>query len=192
MSFNTLLPREINPGLIYGYIPTEWICALFLSLFSLSTRRYNSRAFQHFHSLSLQLVLNTGLALFYRIWWLFPTVILGGVGEVIGWSGRLWSSQTYLGNAKDPYTMQYVLFSTRERYAPDNIHERIVATIISPTPVLAANFIIMGKLITYMGPQYSRLPPKRCTLSFIPNWRLSDAHAFARLNHFPISGMYNL
>lgn len=29
----------------------------------------------------------------YRpMWWLIPTVLLAGVGEILGWSGRLWSS----------------------------------------------------------------------------------------------------
>ena len=32
------------------------------------------------------------LAVWYRMWWLIPTAVLAGMGEVIGWSGRLWSS----------------------------------------------------------------------------------------------------
>lgn len=41
--------------------------------------------------------------------------------------------------------------------------DRIIATIVSPTPILAANFIIIGRLVNHLGPQYSRLKPKRCT-----------------------------
>ena len=39
---------------------------------------------------------------------------------------------------------------------------RIVATILGPTPLLAANFVIFGVLIHRLGIQYSRLSPKSC------------------------------
>jgi hypothetical protein len=38
------------------------------------------------------LVVHLGYATFYRMWWLFPTIGLCGVLEIVGWSGRLWSS----------------------------------------------------------------------------------------------------
>ncbi|KDQ58307.1 hypothetical protein JAAARDRAFT_128618 [Jaapia argillacea MUCL 33604] len=108
----------------YNYIPTEWICVLFVILFSLSTLIHIAQATR------------------YRLWWLFPTAILAGFAEVIGWSGRLWSSQNvWLLN---PYLMQ------------------ITTTIIAPTPLVAANFIILGKIIRRLGSQYSRLSPKWC------------------------------
>ncbi|EJD04117.1 RTA1-domain-containing protein [Fomitiporia mediterranea MF3/22] len=114
----------------YGYIPTLWICALFVALYSLST------------------IIHLGQAIRFRLWWLLPTVVLAGIGEIIGWAGRLWSSKTFLGNAQDPFLMQ------------------ICATIISPTPLLAANFVILGILIGYLGAQYSRLTPKWYTIIF--------------------------
>ncbi|KAH8108531.1 RTA1-domain-containing protein [Phellopilus nigrolimitatus] len=116
--------REINPELKYGYIPTEWICITFVSLFGIST------------------------SIYFRIWWLLPTVILAGIGETIGWSGRLWSSQTFDGNASVPYLMQ------------------ISSTVISPTPLVAANFIILGRIIQKLGSQYSRLKPRLYTIIF--------------------------
>jgi hypothetical protein len=39
---------------------------------------------------------------------------------------------------------------------------RITATILGPTPLLAANFVIIGIIIRRLGPQYSRLSPKWC------------------------------
>lgn len=39
---------------------------------------------------------------------------------------------------------------------------RIVTTIISPTPLLAVNFIVLGRLIARIGPQYSRLSSRWC------------------------------
>lgn len=43
----------------------------------------------------------------YRLWWLIPTAVVCGLAEILGWSGRLWSS---VGGAwrLDPYLMQYV------------------------------------------------------------------------------------
>ncbi|TCD71025.1 hypothetical protein EIP91_000524 [Steccherinum ochraceum] len=78
-------------------------------------------------------------AIYFRMWWLFPTVVLAGIGEVLGWSGRLWSSYSPL--LQDPYLMQ------------------IVATILAPTPYVAALFIIFAGITRQLGVQYSRLSP---------------------------------
>lgn len=39
---------------------------------------------------------------------------------------------------------------------------RIVATIIAPTPFVAALFIILSKITQKLGVQYSRLSPRWC------------------------------
>ena len=45
-------------------------------------------------------------AIYFRLWFLLPTVVLCGLGELVGWSGRLWSSYNIQeGNA---FLMQYV------------------------------------------------------------------------------------
>jgi len=88
------------------------------------------------------IVIHFGLATRYRLLWLFPTICLCGIGEVIGWSGRLWSSYDPLNST--PFQIQ------------------ITCTIIAPTPFLAANFIIFGRLIRTLGYKYSRLSPKWC------------------------------
>lgn len=41
-----------------------------------------------------------------RLWWLFPTAVVFGITELIGWSGRLWSSHNPL--LRTPFLMQYV------------------------------------------------------------------------------------
>lgn len=43
----------------------------------------------------------------YRLWWLYPTVCLAGVGEIIGWGGRLWSSKDVWN--LNPFLMQSVV-----------------------------------------------------------------------------------
>lgn len=123
--FATTTPISVGP---YHYVPTEWICILFLVLYSIST------------------VLHLGQAVKYRLWWMIPTATFAGILEILGWSARLWSSR----NPKllTPYEMQ------------------IVGTIIAPTPLVAANFIILGRVITQIGSQYSRLTPRLYTIVF--------------------------
>ncbi|KAK0462227.1 RTA1 like protein-domain-containing protein [Armillaria novae-zelandiae] len=110
----------------YGYTPTEYVTIIFVALFGAST-------FAH-----------TVQSLHYRMWWPFPTIILAGVLEVLGWSGRLWSS--FSPTLRNPYMIQ------------------IVTTIIGPTPLVAGNFIILGGIISLLGPVYSRLSPKYFSL----------------------------
>ncbi|KAJ7732438.1 RTA1 like protein [Mycena metata] len=105
---------------LYGYKPTEAVAILFITLYGIST------------------ILHIGQAICYRTWWLLPTAALCGIGELLGWSGRLWIS----------------------------------TTILAPTPLLAASFIIVGRVIQRLGPQYSRLTPKWCTYS--QTFRISD------------------
>ncbi|KAI0741783.1 RTA1-domain-containing protein [Daedaleopsis nitida] len=82
-----------------------------------------------------------------RLWWLLGTATLAGLLEVLGWSGRLWNSK----NPRDitPFMIQ------------------IIATIIAPTPLIAANFIILGEIIRRLGQQFSRLQAKWYTIIFL-------------------------
>ncbi|KAJ3558818.1 hypothetical protein NM688_g698 [Phlebia brevispora] len=111
------------------YVPTEWVCIILVALFGVST------------------AIHTVQAIWYRMWWLFPTVILAGCGEVIGWTGRLWSSLNIPN--QQPFMMQ------------------IVATILAPTPLLAAIFIIFGRITQRLGARYSRLSPRLYSRIFL-------------------------
>ncbi|KAK7028773.1 RTA1 like protein-domain-containing protein [Favolaschia claudopus] len=114
----------------YGYIPSESVAILFLVLYGIST------------------VLHIGQSFYFRLWWLLPTAALCGVGELVGWGGRLWSS-----------------FSPRED-TPFII--QISTTILAPTPLLAASFMIMSRLIQRLGASYSWLTPTWYTRIFLP------------------------
>ncbi|KAJ7738232.1 RTA1-like protein [Mycena maculata] len=114
----------------YGYVPSQTIAIIFLALFGLST------------------LLHYGQAMYYRVWWLLPTATLCGIGELIGWSGRLWSSIS--PTASDPYMIQ------------------VSTTIIAPTPLLAASFMILSRVVLQLGTSYSRLTPKWFTIIFLP------------------------
>ncbi|THU85440.1 RTA1-domain-containing protein [Dendrothele bispora CBS 962.96] len=94
----------------------------------------------------LSTVIHCGQSIFYRRWFLLYTVVLSGILEVAGWYGRVWSSQDVLKST--PYMIQ------------------IVCTIIAPTPLLAANFVIFGRIIRRLGTTYSRLRPRLYTKIF--------------------------
>ncbi|KAJ7155053.1 RTA1 like protein-domain-containing protein [Mycena filopes] len=120
-----LLRRDFNA---YHYVPTEWICLTFVTLFTLSTIAHLAQAIR------------------YRIWWLLPTAFVSGILEIIGWSARLWSS-----------------FSP-DRLLPFEI--QVIGTIIGPTPLIAADFMILGRIIHRLGTRYSRLSPKWYSIIF--------------------------
>ncbi|KAJ6451295.1 RTA1-domain-containing protein [Mycena sanguinolenta] len=113
----------------YGYDPHEYVAIIFVVLYATST------------------ALHIGQATYYRMWWLFPTACLCGLGELVGWSGRLWSSMS--PSAYNPFMMQ------------------IVSTIIAPTPLIAVNFILLSWIVTRLGPCYARLTPIRYAVIFI-------------------------
>jgi len=119
---------QVNITSPYNYVPTEYVCAIFVALYGLST------------------LIHVGQMFRYRLWWLLPTVVLAGLAEVLGWSARLWSSKNPLLNT--PFLIQ------------------ISTTIIAPTPLVAANFLIFGKMIRRLGGSYSRLSPRFYAILF--------------------------
>ncbi|EAU86411.2 hypothetical protein CC1G_05405 [Coprinopsis cinerea okayama7 len=112
--------REVDNA--YGYIPTLYVCIIFVVLFAISTSAHIVQACMR------------------RQWFIFPTIIFCGVLEVLGWATRLWSHY-------EPFI-----------FLPFQI--QIVATIVGPTPLLAANFVIFGRIIRCLGTSYSRLAPR--------------------------------
>ncbi|KAF8579280.1 RTA1 like protein [Ramaria rubella] len=132
MSFNSTTPSVIVTATSrYGYVPTLWVCITFVTLFGLTS------------------IIHLGQAFIFkpRLYWLIPTTVMCGVGEVIGWSGRLWSS-------KNPENANAFLI-------------QISTTIISPVFLTAALYTILGIIIDRVGPQYSRLRPKAYLKIFV-------------------------
>ncbi|KAF7345740.1 RTA1-like protein [Mycena venus] len=127
-SFNATV-SNVAQETAYGYVPTFGVAVLFLVLFGIST------------------LLHAAQAAYFGMWWLLPTACLCGVGELVGWTGRLWSS--FAPALSDPYMMQ------------------IATTIIAPTPLIAVNFILLGRIIARLGAIYSRLTPKSYTVIFL-------------------------
>ncbi|KAH9057668.1 RTA1 like protein [Lactarius vividus] len=107
---------------LYNYVPTEWVCILFITLFAISTTLHIAQAVR------------------YRLWWLFPTAVLSGITEILGWSGRLWSSQNPL--LRTPFLIQ------------------ATTLVMAPTYLIATNFMVLGKLIAGLGPAILPHVPK--------------------------------
>ncbi|KAJ7278443.1 RTA1-like protein [Mycena rebaudengoi] len=95
----------------------------------------------------LSTILHLGQATYFRTWWLFPTACACGFGELIGWGARLWSFSD--PQSKTAYLMQ------------------ITTTMISPTPLLAVNFIVLAHIVQRLGTSYSWLTPKWYTIIFL-------------------------
>ncbi|WWC87460.1 uncharacterized protein L201_002349 [Kwoniella dendrophila CBS 6074] len=113
----------------YGYIPTEAWCIAFIVLFSVSALVHSYQAFRS------------------KYWIIYPTLILGALVEILGWSGRLWSSRNVL--LLTPFLMQ------------------ISTLIMAPVFFSAYDYVVLGMAINKLGPQYSLLQPKYYFATFI-------------------------
>ncbi|KAG8717877.1 hypothetical protein FRC08_006472 [Ceratobasidium sp. 394] len=113
----------------FNYIPTGWVGITFLVLFGVTTAA---------HLLE---------AVFLRTWFMIPTLVLCGIGELIGWAGRYWGH----------------LSPTNE----DAFMQQICATVISPSFLTAAMFLILPRIVDEMGPQYSRISARLYARIFI-------------------------
>ena len=86
MPESTSTPSGYTDSNNYGYVPSEAWCIAFIVLFSLSGIAH---AFQGYRA---------------KYWVIYPTLIVGCITEILGWSGRLWSSQNVL--FLTPFLMQ--------------------------------------------------------------------------------------
>ncbi|OSD03391.1 RTA1-domain-containing protein [Trametes coccinea BRFM310] len=86
-------------------------------------------------------------AIYWRMSWLYATACFAGVSEIVGWSARLWSSYSPL--SQDPYIMQ------------------LCVTIIAPSPLVAALFILFGRISERLGAHYGRLTPLWYSIIFL-------------------------
>ncbi|TNY22111.1 RTA1 like protein-domain-containing protein [Rhodotorula diobovata] len=105
---------------IYGYDPSLAAAIVFLVAFGLIT------------------LWQAGLVVRSRIWWL-TVLVVGGLGEIIGWAGRAWA-------AKDPYSLN--AFLTQQ-----------ICLILAPCFFSATCYGILGMVVRALGRQYSVLRP---------------------------------
>lgn len=89
--------------------------------------------------LALTAVLHSYQAYRAKYWVVYPTLVLGCITEILGWSARLWSNRNVL--LLTPFLMQ------------------ISTLIMAPVFFSAFDYIILGVAIRRLGPQYSLLRP---------------------------------
>ncbi|KAI0756926.1 RTA1-domain-containing protein [Daedaleopsis nitida] len=106
---------------LYGYTPTRSVCYVFVVLFAITS------------------LLHLWQAMRSRAWWLFPTVVIAAIAEVIGWVARTQGSY-------DPTKRQTFIIQT-------------TVLVLAPTPFVAALFVGFGRITARLGSDYSRLRP---------------------------------
>ncbi|KAG8731900.1 hypothetical protein FRC10_001364 [Ceratobasidium sp. 414] len=123
---------QLDPNAVdlpFNYVPTGWIGIIFLVFFGVTTAA---------HLLE---------AVLFRTWFMIPTLVLCGIGELVGWAGRYWGHLSPTnGNA---------------------FMQQICATIISPSFLTAAMFLILPRIVNEMGAQYSRISARLYARIFI-------------------------
>ncbi|GAA6061387.1 hypothetical protein JCM10212_000647 [Sporobolomyces blumeae] len=112
---------------IYGYTPSLAAAVVFLVFFSLIS--------------IAQLV----LVVRSRIWWL-SILVIGGIGEILGWAGRLWSN-------RDVYALNAFLIQQ-------------CCLILAPCFFSAGCYGLLGMLVRALGPEHSVLRPALYLLIF--------------------------
>jgi hypothetical protein len=155
-----MLTWSLEADTTYHYVPSETVCLIMIALFALTT---GSSTFFNTSARGLttsNAAAHVTQAIHMRTHWLFPTAVLAGMIELIGWFGRLWSTQDVCENG---FLIQSVPVLGSWRAADGPVGRRIVTLIIAPTPLLAANFMILSRIISALGPAYSRLSPQLCT-----------------------------
>ncbi|KAM0746419.1 RTA1-domain-containing protein [Meredithblackwellia eburnea MCA 4105] len=115
---------------IYGYNPSEGAAIAFIVLFAILS------------------VAQLGILLRSRVsaWWISAVLLVGGITEILGWAGRLWSS-------KNVYSLNAFLVQQ-------------ICLILAPCFFSAMVYGTLGMLIRKLGPQFSRLRPNWYLLVF--------------------------
>ncbi|GMK58382.1 hypothetical protein CspeluHIS016_0504140 [Cutaneotrichosporon spelunceum] len=137
------LARQIDPSVVatpterptaltsspYGYVPALPNVIAYLVVFSLLTG------------------VHLGLGIRYKYYSALVTMVPGGVLEIIGWSGRLWSNLNPLN--WNPFIMQ------------------ITTLILGPVFFSAWDYTLLGHCIKVLGPQYSLIAPNWYLIIFV-------------------------
>ncbi|KIJ24103.1 hypothetical protein M422DRAFT_237513 [Sphaerobolus stellatus SS14] len=131
-----------DPNALYGYVPTFWVCVIFVTLFAALT------------------VLHAIQALFFkpRLYWILPTIVLCGAAETVGWQRS--------------FSIGYIYYSVsliKQLYRPVLTYSlsMISCTILAPVFLTAALYAILGKVISIVGDKYSRLKARAYVKIFL-------------------------
>ncbi|KAL8670187.1 MAG: hypothetical protein Q9168_005265 [Polycauliona sp. 1 TL-2023] len=97
---------------------------------------------------AIAMIIHLIIGLKWKQWFFVVCMTCGCICEIVGYGGRLWLWQ-------NPFSFQGFLM-------------QIICITFAPTWFTAAIYITLSKIITYLGPQYARFPPKFYYWFFIP------------------------
>ncbi|ESX01065.1 hypothetical protein KL918_002706 [Ogataea parapolymorpha] len=97
--------------------------------------------------MSIFLAMQVVYGAIYRNWWFFTCFICGLILEVLGYCGRIWSSQNIM--SFDGYVLQLVCLT------------------LAPCFIMAGIYYTIGEMTIIMGQMYSLLKPMQYSLIFI-------------------------
>ncbi|KAL7409212.1 hypothetical protein BDY24DRAFT_226613 [Mrakia frigida] len=130
-----------SPNLYTGEI--EWssfdyklstaVCVFFTALFAIS------------------FVLRVGQAIKSKRWFLLYTLAAAAAAETLGWAFRVWAA---IGLEWSP------LLGGDWTYPDPTLTDQIAVLIIAPAFSTAANYTILGLLVSLLGQRYCRLAPR--------------------------------
>lgn len=124
----------------FNYTPHLWIGVVYVVVFSLTSIAH---LYQGIRS---------------KQWYLLCTAVLCGFGELLGWSARTWA---HVGTI-------WIAGEGGFWHIPSNAFiMQIVLLILSPAFVAAAWYIILGRLLKILGPQYCRFNPLTYAIIFV-------------------------
>ncbi|KAM0748533.1 RTA1-like protein [Meredithblackwellia eburnea MCA 4105] len=115
----------------YHYTPSLAMAVVFIILYAISTLAHTYQTFK------------------CRYKWM-AVMVVGGIVELMGWAGRIWSREDMNGGGLGSgFTMQISLL------------------IIAPTFYSAALYMLLGVVISELGPKHSPISPKIFKILFI-------------------------
>jgi hypothetical protein len=147
----------------YNYVPTEWVCITFLALFGLSARRAPPTLSTDFESLTMVVI---RISLPYCTSNPFaPLVAIPQCSFLRHSRARRLERSTVVES--EPFHKEAIYHTVSKMQWSPFVPlfmggYRAVALVVAPTPLVAANFILLGRIIRRLGPQYSRLTTTQC------------------------------
>jgi hypothetical protein len=153
-----------SPKLLpYNYVPTEWICITFLAVFGLSTCRTPPKLSTDFESLTMVVI---RISAPYCTSNPFASLVAIPQCSFLRHSrARRLERSTVVES--EPFHKEAIYHTvSKVQWSPFVPllmgGYRAVSLVIAPTPLVAANFILLGRIIRRLGPQYSRLTTTQC------------------------------
>jgi hypothetical protein len=147
----------------YNYVPTEWVCITFLAVFGFSTCRSPPTLSTDFESLTMVVI---RISPPYCTSNSFASLVAIPQCSFLRHSrARRLERSTVVES--EPFhkeaiyhTVSKILWSPFPPVLRGGY--RAVSLVVAPTPLVAANFILLGRIIRRLGPQYSRLSTTQC------------------------------